>query len=608
MTVCSLLHLLVGLAQVQAADRATAVNRVGSDIRYLASDELEGRGPGTAGLEKAAQYIRTSFEQLGLRGAGNDGAYTRPFDIKLGSKSIASKTFLKLLGPDGQEFELQLGEQFQPLASQVDTPLELDLVFVGYGISAPKLEYDDYQDADLAGKAFVVIRREPQQDNEESVFDGKRASRHATIRMKLQAAEKSGAAALLLVNDPFTVRNEKTDALSQPGGFGRTRVKFPFLHVKQEIVDQILDSTPVRRAGQTLTSVAEIEADIDENLQPMTQPLEGWKARLRCVFETQQAEVTNVAAVLEGEGPFADQTIVIGAHYDHLGFGPYGSRRRNSREVHNGADDNATGTAAVLELARRYAARSEKPARRLVFVAFTGEERGLLGSNYYLQHPLFPLDQTVAMVNFDMIGHLGENGLTVGGVQSAPEFATMINQASESGAFEVATPSNAGGSDHSGFYRNNIPFMFFHTGITDIYHTPDDDFETIDVKGAVAAIDFAERVVDQLLSMPERPTFTKIQRTPRVRRATAYLGIVPAYGEDLEKGVKCTQVNPGSPAAKGDMQPDDLILKIGEVDVPDMSGLTAALRQYKAGDKVQIVVRRGDATKTLDVTLGSPGQ
>lgn len=606
---CSLCAVVLCVQTAVCAERSPSVNRVGSDIRYLASDELEGRGPGTDGLEKASRYIVSAFDNMGLRGAGNDGAFVRPFTITLGAEVVKSETFLVLHGPAGQELSLKLGEQYQPLTATDTEKLEVDLAFAGYGIAAPQLEYDDYQDADVKGKAVIVIRREPQQDDEESVFDGRRASRYSYIRAKTQAAQKAGAAVLILVNDPFTTSKENADQLSRTGGFGRGSGGIPFVQLTQGVVNQILATTPVKQDDQELASLAAIEERIDESLKPLTQSLEGWTAELQCVFETSKDEVSNVAAVIDGEGPLAQETIVIGAHYDHLGFGPYGSRRPNARAVHNGADDNATGTAAVLELARRYAARTEKPARRLVFIAFTAEERGLLGSNHYLQHPLYPLDQTVAMINFDMIGHLGEAGLTIGGVGSSKEFAGMIERLSDGGAFEIKTPTTTGGSDHSGFYRNDIPFLFFHTGLTDVYHTPDDDFETIDVDGTVAAIDFSERVIDELLKMPERPHFSKIDRarTPRTRRATAYLGIVPDYGAQSQQGVKCTQVNPGSPAAKGDIKTGDVILKIEEVEVADVRSLTEALRKYKAGDKVKVVVRRDDKELVLNVTLGTPG-
>ncbi|MFO7901646.1 MAG: M28 family peptidase, partial [Pirellulaceae bacterium] len=505
-----------------------AEKRVGSDIRYLASDELEGRGPGTKGLDKAARYIRETFENLGLRGAGNDGAYLRPFSLSLGADVIEPETCLVFEGPDDQELKLELKEQFRPLGTKNTDPMTLDVVFAGYGISAPKLGYDDYQNVDVEGKGVIIVRREPQQGDEESVFDGKRTTSHSYIRKKTQAARRAGASAVLLVNDPFTTRRQDADRLNRPGGFGSTSETFPFMHIKQSVFDRILQSTPVKREDKELDSLAEITSEIDENLSPLSRPLPGWKVKLQCGFETTETEVSNVAAVIDGKGPLAQETIVIGAHYDHVGYGS-----GNGRQVYNGADDNASGTAAVLELARRYATRSSPPRRRLLFIAFTAEERGLLGSNFYVNDPLVPLANTVAMLNFDMIGHLEDGPLTLLGIQSANSFSKMIDRLGENKTFAVESRRVRGGSDHMGFQRNRVPYLFFHTGVTPTYHTPDDDFHTLDIAGTVAVIDFAEEVLDGLLKMPTRPEFTEMKAASEPRRAEAYLGIVPDHsGED----------------------------------------------------------------------------
>ena len=185
-------------------------------------------------------------------------------------------------------------------------------------------------------------------------------------------------------------------------------------------------ASPLAAGDEQLTSLQQVADRIDATMAPVSQPLQGWTAEISVDFETEKDEVTNVIGVIEGEGPLAHETILIGAHYDHLGYGPFGSRRPKEKAVHNGADDNATGTAAVLELARRFAMRAEKPKRRLVFMGFTAEERGIIGSNKYLEDPLFPLEDTVAMINFDMIGHLSEDGLVIGGVKTAKEFDGIL--------------------------------------------------------------------------------------------------------------------------------------------------------------------------------------
>ncbi|HAY80444.1 MAG TPA: aminopeptidase [Planctomycetaceae bacterium] len=598
---------LAGQSFTSGEEPAAVVKRVGEDIRYLASDALEGRGPGTAGLQKAADYMRGRFQELGVTGGGQEGGFYRPFQISIDTEVNASETQLVLRGPDSQEIVLELGKQFQPLAAGGQGKVKADLVFAGYGISAPKFEYDDYQDADVAGKVVIVIRREPQQGDEKSVFEGKKTTSHSFIRTKLQAAKKARAAAILMVNDPFTTKQQKQDVLSKPSGFGTSPAGIPFAHVSHDAIHQLLNRAPVKVGDASLMTVETIADKIDETLAPATQPLEGWSAEFRCRFKKVQAEVTNVIGVIEGAGPLANETVVVGAHYDHLGYGPFGSRKPNVREIHNGADDNATGTAAIMELARRFAGASEKPRRRLVFIGFTAEERGLVGSNRYLKDPVFPLEDTVAMLNFDMIGNLGDKGLQLGGVQTAKQFQALADQAIEEDDLKVQMTKMLGGSDHSGFYGKGIPVLFCFTGLTDLYHTPEDDFETINVEGVVETIDFAERLLRGVVEMPERPTFVKpAQRGPR-RQAQAYLGIVPNYDAE-DKGLRVTSVNEGSPAAKAGVKDDDLIIQIGDVEVLGIEELTAGLRNYRAGQKVKLIVRRGDGKETLEVVLGRPGK
>lgn len=588
-----------------AANKLESTARVGEDIRYLASDELEGRGPGTDGLQKAADYIRDEFQRHGLTSGSRDGSFMQPFEIVIDTKVVEPKTKLVLRGPEGQELKLELGADYQPLATGGAGSAKADVVFAGYGITAPKIEYDDYQNADIEGKVVLIIRREPQQDDDKSPFDGKKVTTHSLIRTKLAAAKKQKAAAVLFVNDPFTTKTEKKDELTLPGGFGTGSLGMPFAHVTHAVADRLLESTPVKVGEDALTSVEAIEQRIDEELKPLTQPLSGWTAEFECAFEPVKANVANVVGVIEGEGPLADETIVIGAHYDHLGYGPFGSRRPNEKAIHNGADDNATGTASIMEIARRFAERREKPARRLVFIGFSAEERGIIGSNYYLSNPLFPLDRTVAMFNFDMVGRLGEQGLSVGGVSSAKEFKALAEKANGDKLLKIKTSGQNGGSDHAGFYRKGIPVLFFFTGLTNEYHTPDDDFETINVDGVVQTIDYAENLLSEVIGLSERPTYVKAAQQTADRGAMPYLGIVPDYSGNSE-GLRVTDVSADSPAAEGGLKPNDVIVQLADTPVADIQGLAGALRKQKAGDKVTVIVQRGDEKLSLNVTLGKP--
>ena len=286
----------------------------------------------------------------------------------------------------------------------------------------------------------------------------------------------------------------------------------------------------------------------------------------------------------------ANETIVIGAHYDHLGYGGWGSRARSKTgQIHNGADDNATGTAAVMELARRFATGDKKPRRRLVFIAFSGEERGLVGSLYYVNKPLFPLKDTVAMINFDMIGMLRNNRVTVTGTASAKPFAEILKQANKDIKCDLRTPAGEPrGSDQFWFYRRQVPAVHFFTGLTDLYHKPEDDFETINVEGMVQVIDLSEKFVAGVAASKQRPKF--VRATNRVTRPFGrmpYLGVVPDLGQADGKGVVIDDVSANSPAAKAGFKPGDRIVKLGNHTVTDLDTLTKALRAHKPKDKVK---------------------
>ncbi len=593
---------------VAAENTKVVRDRIARDIQYLASDELEGRGVGTDGIGKAAEYIRARFRELGLASGVNDGSYYQPFKVALDPEVVAEKTHLVLRGPQGQELKLELGKDFQPQAIGGNGKASAPVVFAGYGISAEKQKYDDFAGLEVEGKVLLIIRREPQQNNPHSVFDGQDVTEHSYVRTKLELAKKHKAAAVLLVNDPFSTA--KADDLVSPEVFGSRGLKIPFAHVTQEVVNQMLASSPLKAGAEgQLKTLKQIETAIDEKLEPVSQPLAGWTADMECTLVLKQEETVNVIGVIEGDGPLANETIVIGAHYDHLGLGGFGSRQAALREVHNGADDNASGTSGLLELARRLAERNEKPARRLVFIAFSGEERGLLGSNYYLNNPVVPLADTVAMFNYDMIGRVNENKLTVYGVKTGKEFEKLVDAAAEGSPLKLdKVDGTMPNSDHYGFYQKNIPVFHFFTGLHKQYHTPDDTFVHVNVSGTADVMDYTERLLDAVMELPKRPEFSKVasaSKGPSQGGSMAYLGVTPDYAS-MNTGLRVTGVNDDSPAAKGGIKPNDVIVRIGEVEVADIQGLADGLIKYKPGNKVVIVVERDGKKVDCEVTLGVP--
>jgi hypothetical protein len=601
---------LLGLpAAVLAADQASAsLGRITEDLRVLTSDELEGRGPGTAGIVKAAEYIRDEFRKAGLQSGVAEGSFFQPFEVPLGQHVVAGETTLVLRGPHGETWELELERNYRPLYTGPTAPLQAPVVFAGYGISAPDLQYDDYRDLDVEGKVVIILRREPRPSETTGPFQGEKPTPHSYFNTKLEQAAQRKAAAVLFVNDPRTVRNSGKDTLVASQGLGLKQVKIPFAQLTLATADRLLEASPRRTGdGETLASLTAVEARIDRDLRPLSGSLEGWTAEIQLTFERLAAETVNVVGVLEGEGPLAHETIIVGAHYDHLGFGGVGSRRPDVTAIHYGADDNASGTAAVMELARRFASQAEKPPRRMVFIAFSGEERGLIGSRHYVNQPLFPLTETVAMLNFDMVGNLRNDELQVQGVGSGQGLETIAEVASNKVPLTIQTSQGVmGASDHFSFYQSQVPVTFFFTGLTDIYHTPDDTFESLNVTGVEQVVDYVEAYASGLASMPERPKYMEISASTRGRSRMAYLGVVPDYVAATE-GLQIQDVKMGSPADAGGLKSGDRIVRIGEVQVNDIEGLAEGLRRYKAGETVEIGVKRGDLEVTMLVTLAEPG-
>jgi len=657
----SLAALFLVISVVHSDDATTAVeNRLRDSVKYLASDELEGRGVGSEGLDEAAEYVREQFEEAGLDvHAVNNGAY-QSFGMTIGAE-MEEGNRLVFHGPSDETITGDLEKDFMPLSFGSSGPFKGDLAFLGYGIEADDEEYNDFTGIDVKGKVVIIMRRTPQQGNPHGKFSGGPhggISRHAALRSKASNAFSAGAAAVLFVNDPHSgktdldsakkrvtqaeeklveaavafdaVDPEQAESLKEAreklsaavkalkerqaevaAGMPDELMKFgyagkdkqhdiPLMHITRELCDRIL-----KTAGKTL---AGLEEQIDEDLKPRSFVIEGWTADGATSIRRIEAEVKNVIGVLEGAGPLADETIVIGAHYDHVGRGGEGSLAPGSKEIHNGADDNASGTVALIELARRFAASQVKPPRRLVFIAFTGEELGLLGSAHYVKEPIFPLDKTVAMINMDMVGRLKDEKLTIFGTGTAKRWDDMVDRLAKEYGFTVTKkPDGFGPSDHSSFYGKKIPVLHFFTGTHSDYHRPGDDWEKINVSGMRRVVDMIQQLVTETASKEERPAYVAVKSSSNERRDgnRPYFGSIPDFGQETP-GYALMGVSPDSPAAKAGLKGGDVIVDIDMRKIGNLSDFDLALRKYKAGDTIKVTVRRGKEQKTLDVTLDKP--
>ena len=576
-----------------------ALKRVSHDIEYMASDELGGRKPGTPGIQMCQDFIVAEFKKAGVQPL-DDGTYLQAVEVSGPRKIAKAASALELTGPDEQSVVLQLGENYQQLSTvRNKTEVSGDLVFAGYGISAEEHLYDDFKDVDLKGKVLVLLRMEPQQQDANSVFNGDKNTAHASGRRKAKLARDSGAVAVLIVNDGVTASDEDSDELVDTNRFGKTLC--PVAHVKRSVIDGILKQKPlIAPTGEKLNSLKAAEALIDSNLEAITQPIRGWSAKLSAKFNKSSVITNNIIGVVEGEGPHANETVVIGAHYDHLGMGGFGAKNPNLKAIHNGADDNATGTAAVIELARRFAESDEKPGRRLVFICFTAEEMGLIGAYHYVENPLFALEDTVAMVNFDMIGWLRDEELTLYNWNTAPEFSSLFDKANaEFGLSFVKPARGSGGSDHIAFNSVKIPNTFIHTGLNDVYHTPEDDFELINCEGALKVIDYSEKFVHELAAMDKRPTFG---RPTRVRPSQFRLGVRLVDEDDQ---VIVIRVSDGSVASAAGIREGDQIVEFAGEKVTKRREVSRSINKLK-GQKVDVKLLRDGKKIELNIELKNP--
>jgi peptidase M28-like protein/PDZ domain-containing protein len=356
--------------------------------------------------------------------------------------------------------------------------------------------------------------------------------------------------------------------------------------------------------------LSEVEKEIDRNLTPLSQPLAGWTCELQTNVSRETIPVKNVIGCVEGSGPLAKEIVVLGAHYDHLGYGGAGSLAPGSRAIHHGADDNASGTTTVVELARRFGAMKDRQGRKLVFMTFSGEESGLLGSAHYCKKPIFPLEQTVAMVNMDMVGRLRDEKITIGGSGTAKTFDALLDEINKKHKFDMQKDKTGyGPSDHQSFYAKKIPVFFFYTGMHQQYHKPTDTVDTINVPGMRRVADFVEDLTTVLATDKNRPEYQYVAgsfnpgQIGSPGRTGPRLGVVPSYVSDDKPGLVLDGVTDGGPAKKAGLQGGDRIVEISGKPVKDISAYMTIMAGFKKGDTLQVVVERKGEKKTIPVLL-----
>ncbi len=656
--------MFLGLALLPtlAGDEAAlAERRLAETVQYLTSEELEGRGVGTKGLDLAAEYIAQQFGQAGLKTQLYEGKPFQKFVFSRGAK-LGPNNRVRLVGPPAkkggppQVLELRVGEDFTPMSLSGSGEFDLPMVFAGYSITAPKENYDDYAGVDVRGKAVVVLRHEPQQADPKSVFAGTQYSEHASFVRKVANAREHGAAAVLICSDRFDL--DKTAAQARKTWY-ETKTQLAQLESEwkqqahpteaevqahrgqvQTLEKQLAELAPqlqpeydplvpfamgprpsgdgaipvvyCRRAvlepiihlalGKDLST---IEAEIDKTLQPQSRSLEGWRVVGRVDIQGQTFEIKNVLGVIEGQGPWAQQHVILGAHYDHLGYGGFPSMTPWKKQLHPGADDNASGVAVMLEAARHLASRKQNLKRSVLCIAFTAEEQGLVGSRHYVNQPLWPLEHTIAMINLDMVGRLRENRLTVMGSGTAKQFGPLLDQLNAAHGFELMkVAGGVGPSDQMPFFTHQIPVLHFFTGMHSDYHRPSDTADKLNIAGMQRIARWVAELIETLANTPEVPEYVAVSGGFRLPLGgdRPFLGTVPDF-ERQETGCAIAGVVPGGPAAKAGLQAGDVIIQFDQDPITSLADLEAALRKHKPGQKVSLLVRRKQEKLSLEVTL-----
>lgn len=554
----------------------------------LAGDEMEGRGVGTRGLQRAADLLERRFRAAGFRDVAQE-----PFTVATG---VA-------LGADNALGDLVVEEGFVPLGFSSDGAFEGEIVFAGYGIRAPDLGYDDYAGLDVAGKVVLAMRYEPGEEDEASIFDGKRASRWSDLRHKAKTARDLGAAALILVSPARS--EDEPDKLPPLARLGPTsRAGLPVLQVTRAVAE-----------GWLGASLVTIQRDIDSGPRPASRAL-GRSIGGRADVDPIEATVANVVGVVPGQGALADEVVVVGAHYDHLGLGGHGSMRPDVEAIHNGADDNASGTAAMVcaaaALVREPPVTGDAAGRRtVVVVAFTAEEIGLGGSDAYTTSPRRPLEDTVAMVNLDMVGRVRDGQLQVLGTDSAAEWSTLLAPLGQAHGLTLAMGGDGyGPSDQTSFYEEKIPVVHLFSGAHAEYHTPDDDASTLNVEGGSRVVGLTADLLRSLVTRGDRLTYQPSSSGPLVagdsRGYGAWLGTIPDYSamSASEGGVLLSDVRTGGPADLAGLRGGDRIVGMAGGTVENLYDMTFVLRDHKPGETIPVVVIRDGAARTLHATLG----
>jgi aminopeptidase YwaD len=583
---CLLFALVTSLSMLPAAFAQSSItaSQILSDIRTLADPSWEGRGAGTKGLDSAADFIAKRMKDLGLSPAGTDG-YFFPFEVITDISLTGDNT---LSDPSGSLWRAP--HDFNPLVSSENGAVEGEVVFVGYGLSIPEKSRDDYAGLDVKGKIVVITRGLPEDLRGQKEIESKSA-----LRYKTYLAREKGAKAVIFISKAPEKGEPSDDPLIRlkPDGNSIGGAGIIVVHARQSLVRGWLVTPGMNPTGP-------------EAFKPRAT---GVTIKLNVQIAAKKAPAKNVIGLIKGSDPtLSAELVVIGAHYDHLGYGGAGSLAPDlTGTAHVGADDNASGTAALLAIARAISEMKTKPARSIIFCAFAGEELGLLGSAAFTEKPTFPTAQMTAMLNMDMVGRLKDNNLAVIGTQTAKEWEAIVTAANTETKLKLSMSGDGyGPSDQTSFYLKKIPVLHFFTGAHEDYHKPSDTWDKINSEGEAKIAKLVMNVALALATVDKRMAVIEIAAPSASGDSRGYgasLGTIPDMTGSTA-GVKISGVKAGGPAEAAGLIAGDIILSLDGKKLASLQDMTYVLRELKPGQEIEIVYLRDGKEKKTSAKLG----
>jgi len=563
-------------------------NDIMDHIRYLSHKDRVGRYPGTRGSKDVISYLIRQFKSFGVKPGGVNGSFVQPFNITDGIE-LGKNNSMTVNGDS-----LVPGHDYTPLWFSGNETISASAVFAGYGfaIDEKELKWNDYSGLDVAGKWVIVMRHSPERNNQHSLY-----AQHSGFHKKMLVARDNGAIGIIYVSQ---VEDDDLYPMKYRAGFSNAGI--PAIHLSNEMADKLFkgvwrNRNDIQKIMNKSLKTVSFKLPVTINASVELNPI--------------HARGANVVGLIQsGNRKYRNEYIVVGAHFDHLGMGGAGtgSRKPDTTAIHSGADDNASGTSGLLEIAHKLVSQKSRLKRSVILVGFDAEEKGLLGAKYFVENPLIDLHNIVTMINLDMIGRMKDSSITVGGVGTSPIFEPLIKKESIGRNFTInMTKPGYGPSDHAAFYTNDIPVLFFFTGFHSEYHTPDDTWKLINLKGEKDILDLVYDITFHLSRIPERPEFTEAgPKEGRIQRNIKFrvtFGIVPSYGS-TKKGLEVDGISKADgPAAKAGIVKGDVIKSIDGKSINDIYEFMDRLEELEPGMTIKVLIDRNGSELELPVTF-----